>query len=193
MKRREFLILTAGATAFSLAVPQPVFARPRILRAPPRTDIPGYFCFYDVDLEKRGEDRASMKKAEIVKVQGKTEMLNWGQNGHALRYEPEKAGDEVTFRVDIDSVSRHENFRIITSLARFHDEGFYQLLVDGEPFGEPHDCFLNVSQWIHGQCPVIPGTYEVSYRFTGEKNPKSEGIGLNLIWMEFDQVIENNG
>ena len=128
-----------------------------------------------------------------MKADGKTEMLNWGQSGHALRFEPEKAGDAVTFRMEIGSVSRHDNFRVITSLARFFDEGFYQLLVNGEPFGEPHDCYLNIQQWIHGTCPVNPATYEISYRFTVEKNPKSEGIGLNLVWMEFDSVIENNG
>lgn len=189
MNRRQFFVFTAGTAAVSLLLPRP--GQARALGAPP-TDIPGYFCFYDVSLENPGEDSLPMMQAELVKAEGKTKMLNWGDNGRALRFDPEKAGDAITFRVDIGSVSRHANFRVITSLARFFDEGFYQLLVNGEPFGEPHDCYLNISEWIHGQCPVIPGTYEISYRFTGEKNPKSEGNGLNLVWMEFDSVIETN-
>ena len=60
MKRRQFFVLTAGSTAGSLLLPRQSLARGGILGAPPPTDVPGYFCCYNMSLKQRGKDSISM-------------------------------------------------------------------------------------------------------------------------------------
>ena len=180
MNRRHFLALAAGTTTLSLGLSRQTFAG-GVLGRPPRSDIPGDFCFYDVKLT--GSE--TMMQAELLKAEGKAELKEWGQNGRCLVYTPEKAGDSITFRIKIGRVGQEPEFEILTSRAYFNNEGIYQLLVDGEPVGEPYDCFGH-GKWIHGSFPVVSGTYEIAYRYTGQKNPKSAGTCINLSWLEFN-------
>jgi hypothetical protein len=160
--------------------------------AVPKDTIPGTFYAYDFKLDNLSDNPGNIYgrgQAEIVDYQGKYEIFGWGDKeypAHCLRFKPDKIGDFITLRIHI--ARRFEKpdyaYEIESVLAYFHNEGIYQLEVDGKAIGATHDCSSD-TKWIHGSFPVEAGDYKITYRYIG-KGKKRSGKVLNLSRLDFN-------
>ncbi len=148
-----------------------------------RDKVPGSFYFYPREIKDDPTNAAGFGLAKIVRHSGKYELFEWGRGGQCLRFTPDKIGDFITFRIRVAEADPGFTYKVQTVAAWFNNEGIYQWEVNGQPFGAPHDCFGR-DEWTHGDWPITPKEYEITYRCVG-KNPSSSGMVANLIRLEF--------